>query len=193
MVSLLQQQAVNLQNESADNYLSSVSNESLEVLEHFGAESPKLLNDYSCALEDALIEQVRRGQAQHLVIKAAGEEHRAMNTLLTNPDELANYVNGFFGPRGPYPTMTDSEKQQFAVHQERAALEQYEQSSRSGVPPTFQRPQMEMPSPSKSSSAANTFWNNFSGIMDSNPEDAWKYLSQAPGQAFQSKMLVQDL
>ena len=29
-------------------------------------------------------------------------------------------------------------------------------------------------------------------MMDNNPEDAWKYLSQAPGAAFQQKMLVQD-
>lgn len=42
-----------------DDYLTQVSNESLEVLQHFGAEAPKLLNDYSCALEDALIEQVK--------------------------------------------------------------------------------------------------------------------------------------
>ena len=35
-----------------------VSDKSLEILEHFGYEAPKLLNDYSNALEDALINQV---------------------------------------------------------------------------------------------------------------------------------------
>ena len=190
---MLQQQAANLQSAGSDNYLAEISGESLEVLEHFGAEAPKLLNDYSCALEDALIEQVRRGQAQHLVIKAAGEEHRAMNHLLTNPDSLADYVNGFFGADGPYPTLTDAEAAELQALQQQQEMAQYEQASRSGVPPTFQRPQMDMPAPSRQGSAANTFWNNFSGIMDSSPEEAWKYLSAAPGAAFQSKMLVQDL
>ena len=45
-----------------DSYLSQISQESLEVLQHFGAEAPYLLNQYACAVEDALIEQVRRAQ-----------------------------------------------------------------------------------------------------------------------------------
>ena len=35
-----------------------LSDESLEIVQHFGLEAPKLLNDYSNALEDALIKQV---------------------------------------------------------------------------------------------------------------------------------------
>lgn len=46
--------------QAADPYLSGISDDSLEVLKHFGGEAPKLLNDYSCAVEDALIEQVKR-------------------------------------------------------------------------------------------------------------------------------------
>ena len=42
----------------SDAYLSQISDASLEVLEHFGAEAPVLLNQYACAVEDALIEQV---------------------------------------------------------------------------------------------------------------------------------------
>jgi len=30
-----------------------------DIIEHFGLDAPNLLNVYSCALEDALIEQVR--------------------------------------------------------------------------------------------------------------------------------------
>jgi hypothetical protein len=45
---------------NTDNYLSEISSESLEVLEHFGAEAPALLNKYSTAIEDALIEQVKK-------------------------------------------------------------------------------------------------------------------------------------
>ena len=35
-----------------------LSDDSLEIVQHFGLEAPKLLNDYSNALEDALINQV---------------------------------------------------------------------------------------------------------------------------------------
>ena len=93
----------------ATQYLSGISNESLEVLEHFGAEAPALLNTYACAVEDALIEQVQRGQSMTLMLQAAGEERTAMNLMLTDPDVLADYVNDFFGPQGPYPTETTEE------------------------------------------------------------------------------------
>ena len=60
------------------------------------------------------------------------------------------------------------------------------------VPQNFQRPQMDMPVPGHRENAATSFWGSFGDMMDNNPEDAWKYLSQAPNAAFQSKMLVQD-
>ena len=40
------------------------SDDALEVLTHFGFEAPLLLNRYACALEDALIEQVKKNQVQ---------------------------------------------------------------------------------------------------------------------------------
>ena len=193
---LLQQQAASLQQSApvSDSYLSQISDESLEVLEHFGAEAPQLLNTYACAVEDALIEQVQRGQSQALMLNAAGEERAAMNLMLTNPDVLADYVNDFFGPEGPYPTPTESELAQI---QEAAAREQFEQEiiaqEQGRVPQSFQRPEMEMPVPGRQQNAANDFWGGFSQMMDSNPEDAWKVLSQTPAEAFQTKMLVQDL
>ena len=33
-----------------------------------------------------------------------------MNLMLTNPDVLADYVNDFFGPKGPYPVETAAEE-----------------------------------------------------------------------------------
>jgi hypothetical protein len=51
---------------------------------------------------------------------------------------------------------------------------------------------MDMPTPGRQQSAANSFWGDFSELMDNNPENAWQYLSGAPAQAFQSKLLVQD-
>ena len=177
-----------------DAYLSQISDESLEVLEHFGAEAPNLLNTYACAVEDALIEQVQRGQSQSLMLEAAGEERSAMNLMLTDPDVLADYVNDFFGPEGPYPTLTEAEQYELANQQARAQFEAEILAQEQGqVPQNFQRPIQEMPTPGRQANAANDFWGGFGDMMDTNPEDAWKVLAQAPAAAFQQKMLVQDL
>ena len=129
-----------------------------------------------------------------LMLQAAGEERQAMNIMLTNPDVLADYVNEFFGPNGPYPTPTQEELHYMnqVAAEEQFANEIYQQEQNT-VPANFQRPQQGFPTPNRASNPANNFWNGFSSMMDNNPEDAWKYLSQAPGAAFQQKMLVQDL
>ena len=196
VASLLQQQAASLQQSApaaSDAYLSQISDESLEVLEHFGAEAPTLLNTYACAVEDALIEQVQRGQSMSLMLEAAGEERAAMNLMLTDPDVLADYVNDFYGPNGPYPTPTEAEaraRQQQARAQFEAEIIAQEQGN---VPQSFQRPEMDMPTPGRQVNEANDFWGGFSQMMDQNPENAWQYLSQAPQGALSAKMLVQDV
>ena len=128
------------------------------------------------------------------MLEAASEERSAMNIMLTNPDVLADYVNEFFGPTGPYPTETAEEtrvrQQQEARNQFESEIEAQEQGR---VPQQFQRPRMEMPTPGRQASAVNDFWGSFSEMMDSSPENAWKYLSQAPQGALQAKALVQDL
>jgi len=194
----VQQQAPS-QSQSAspsDSYLSQISDTSLEVLEHFGAEAPGLLNQYACAVEDALIEQVQRGQSMNLMLNAAGEERAAMNTMLTNPDVLADYVNEFYGPNGPYPTQTAEEAHASQLQAERAQFEaEIQAQEQRQVPANFERPQMNMPARGQaaSQSEGKNFWGDFSQLMDQNPESAWQYLSQAPQGALQSKMLVQDL
>ena len=95
----------------------------MEVLEHFGAEAPALLNNYACAVEDALIEQVQRGQNMNLMLDAAGEERAAMNIMLTDPDILADYVNDFFSEGGPYPVETAEEQAEREAYEYRAQLE----------------------------------------------------------------------
>jgi hypothetical protein len=193
---LLQTQAAQLQSAApaSDAYLSNISDESLEVLEHFGAEAPNMLNTYACAVEDALIEQVQRGQSMSLMLEAAGEERAAMNLMLTHPDVLADYVNDFFGPNGPYPTET---KEETAARQQYEARAQFEREiiaqEQGNVPQSFQRPEMAMPTPGRQVNAANDFWGGFSQMMDQNPEQAWQFLAQAPQGALQTKALVQDL
>ena len=166
----------------------------MEVLEHFGAEAPQLLNTYACAVEDALIEQVQRGQSMSLMLEAAGEERAAMNLMLTDPDVLADYVNDFFGPEGPYPTETPEETYQREQYEARAQFEAeiQAQEQQNGVPRNFQRPEMEMPTPGRQVNQANDFWGGFGQMMDNSPENAWKYLAQAPAGALQAKMLVQE-
>ena len=177
-----------------DAYLSQVSDQSLEVLQHFGAEAPILLNQYACAVEDALIEQVQRTQAQSLLLEAAGEERAAMNLMLTDPDVLADYVNDFFGPQGPYPTPTERELAEIQQYQARQQFEQeIVAQEQNAVPQNFQRPRQDMPQRGRAQNAANNFWGGFSQMMDNNPEDAWKVLSQADPRAFQQKVLVQDM
>lgn len=176
-----------------DSYLSQISDVSLEVLEHFGPEAPALLNNYACAVEDALIEQVGRNQSMDLMLDAAGEERAAMNLMLTDPDVLADYVNGFFGPEGPYPTDTPEEAAERAAYEAREQFAyELEQQEARAVPEAFQRPTMDMPTPGRQAAPNRTFWGDFSQMMDSNPEQAWQFLSGAPQQAFQNKMLVQD-
>ena len=51
-----------------DTYLNGISDDSLEVLHHFGAEAPSLLNTYACAVEDALINAVERNRALQIEI-----------------------------------------------------------------------------------------------------------------------------
>ena len=190
---LVQQAAQNGAAQAADGYLSGISDASLEVLEHFGAEAPALLNQYACAVEDALIEQVQRGNSMIHTLEAAAEERGAMNIMLTNPDVLADYVNDFFGPNGPYPTETPDET---AAREQMEARQQFEaeiEAQEMGrVPQQFQRPQMDMPTPGRQAAAAQDFWGTFGDMMDSSPENAWKYLSQAPQGALSAKMLVQD-
>ena len=129
----------------------------------------------------------------NLVLQAAGEERSAMNTMLTNPDVLADYVNQFFGMDGPYPTLTAAEAAQVnqyeQIRQFEAEIAAQEQRQ---VPANFQRPQMAMPA-RKQSSAANNFWGEFGQMMEQSPESAWQYLAQAPQGALQTKMLVQDI
>ncbi len=118
-----------------------------------------------------------------------------MNVMLTDPDVLADYVNEFYGPNGPYPTETPQEeaarKEVEARTQFAAEIEAQERSTQ--VPASFQRPQMDMPTPGRQANSANDFWGSFSSMMDNNPEQAWQYLAQAPQGALQTKMLVQDI
>lgn len=102
---------------SHDSYLDNISNESLAVLQRFGAEAPHKLSVYAWQLEDELKQALEtqktlrhqlayyREQVESLVprLQASKEMRQAMEAILTDPDELIQYVSRFFGPEGPYP------------------------------------------------------------------------------------------
>lgn len=204
-----------------DAYLDNVSNESLEVLSHFGPEAPFKLNTYSCQVEDALLEalshqqnQASAIQQQHEyitqvqdVLAAATADREAMLAILTDPARLADYTTEFFGPNGPYPTETPAEQAQRALAEgmiqqdgplmpaagnPRMDVTAQEQVPQQGQP--FQRPQMSMPQPGSAPRMAGNgnVWSQFSQVMDVAPQDAWKVLAQADPESIRTKLLFME-
>jgi hypothetical protein len=199
-----------------DSYLDNISNESLEVLSHFGAEAPVKLNQYACQVEDALLESLQHQQQQAIAIQqqheyiervqdvlaAASADREAMLTIITDPDVLSDYTTRFFGPEGPYPIETPAEQAQRSLQEgligQGDPLMPYAGNPRMEVAPQqFQRPQMPMPNPSGGGGgqrlAGNgNVWGQFSQLMDVAPQDAWKVLEQAGPDAVRSKILFME-
>lgn len=96
-----------------DSYLDSISNDSLQVLARFGPEAPARLMAYIGQLEGELNRHQRQvqelGQQREYVeklegyLQAAQTEIEALRKILTDPEQLIDYVSRFFGPEGPYP------------------------------------------------------------------------------------------
>ena len=80
-----------------------VSEASLEVIDHFGADAPAVLNNYACQIEDSLITTNQQLQEAVGILQEMSQEHKAYEQILTDPDVLADYTCEFFGPEGPYP------------------------------------------------------------------------------------------
>jgi hypothetical protein len=208
---------------AADGYLSAISDESLEVLSHFGAETPAKLNAYSIQVEDALLESLGHQQQQSQVIaeqrdyiervqavlQAASADREAMMTILTDPATLSDYTLKFFSEDGPYPVQTPAEAAQAALEQgmvqsgeplmpraENPRMDPYGEAlaQQQAQAQAFQRPQMPpMPNPAAASSGQiGDPWSQFSQLMDTNPQDAWKVLATAPADAVRRKVLFME-
>jgi len=109
---------------------------------------------------------------------AASEELQAFETLMTDGDLLADYVNDFFGPEGPMPIETSYDRLAADV-------------AESGY--SYQRPQMEMPAPGyQQAPSSEDFWTQFSEVSNRNPEMAWQVLQQMPQGAARSKLFIAD-
>ena len=113
-------------------------------------------------------------QAQRMDAMAA--RSGAMETILTNPDHLAEYTDRFFTE--VVPVDIDGDIQQ-------------------GQPQSYQ-PSYDMPAP-PASVGGNTQgvqpqqqWEAFSQVMNRSPENAWRYLHGMGPEALRSKLLFME-
>jgi len=176
-----------------------VSPESLEVINHFGADAPAVLNNYAVQVEDALITTNNQLQEAVGLLKEMSEEHKAYETILTDPDVLADYTCEFYGPNGPYPVEDDQAgqyvgNQGITQEQQAAALQQQQAAAQAQADPRFARPQMPVPPQPQAPENNGDFWNNFGALTDKDPANAWRYLNQAQQSPdiFRNKMLVME-
>ena len=176
-----------------------VSPESLEVINHFGADAPAVLNNYAVQVEDALITTNSQLQEAVGLLKEMSEEHKAYETILTDPDVLADYTCEFYGPNGPYPVEEESAGQYvgnagITQEQQIAALQQQQAAAQAQADPRFARPQMPVPPQPQAPENNGDFWNNFGALTDKDPANAWRYLNQAQQSPdiFRNKMLVME-
>jgi hypothetical protein len=163
-----------------------VSEASLQVIDYFGPDSPAILNNYACQLEDALITTNNQLiEAVNLLQELSGE-HKAYETILTDPDVLADYTCEFFGENGPYPI--PDEEIGYAPQQVQAVGQQYQR------PAAPQRPEMPIPPQPQAQGNPADFWNSFGSLADRDPSNAWRYLNAAQSnpEVFRQKLLVME-
>jgi hypothetical protein len=204
----------------ADRYLSGVSQESFEVLSHFGPEAPVQLNTYACQVEDALLEALQHQVAQaqliaqqrhyieevQRVLHAAAEERGKLRHILTDGEALSDYTVQFFGPDGPMPVSTPSDQAREALQQGMVQADGplmgqtlnpgfADEMARQGLlqRPDAVRPQFSMPQVGGGLQVSpQEFWSNFAAVSAAQPRDAWKVLAAAPLDALRAKVFVAE-
>ena len=165
-----------------------VSETSLEVINHFGADAPAVLNDYACQIEDALITTNQQLTEAVGLLQEMSTEHKAYEQILTDPDVLADYTCEFFGPEGPYP-----------VEEEQPSYGAPQAPTFAGQQPQVQaqapvRPEMPVPPQPQAPADPGDFWKDFGGAADRDPQNAWRYLNAAQQnpEVFRQKLLVME-
>ncbi|MBM3914351.1 MAG: hypothetical protein FJ351_07935 [Sphingomonadales bacterium] len=163
-----------------------VSDASLEVIDHFGPDVPAILNNYACQVEDALIQTNNQLIEAVNLLQELSNEHRAYQTILTDPDVLADYTCEFFGENGPYPV--SDEEVGYGNPQMQAVGQQYQR------PVAPQRPEMPYPPQPQQQGNPVDFWNSFGHLAERDPSNAWRYLNaaQANPEVFRQKLLVME-
>lgn len=163
-----------------------VSDASLQVIDYFGADAPAVLNNYACNIEDALI--VTNNQLVQAVnlLQELSAEHKAYETILTDPDILADYTCEFFGENGPYPIPDDAPAYGQQVGQQFVRP--------AAAPAVPGRPEMPVPPQPQAQGNPADFWRSFGSLADRDPANAWRYLNQASAnpEVFRQKLLVME-
>ena len=165
-----------------------VSETSLEVINHFGADAPAILNDYACQIEDSLITTNQQLQEAVGLLQEMSQEHKAYEQILTDPDVLADYTCEFFGPEGPYPV----EEENAAPAAPTFAGQQIQNPQIQAQAPV--RPEMPVPPQPQTPADPGDFWKDFGGAADRDPQNAWRYLNAAQQnpEVFRQKLLVME-
>jgi len=167
-----------------------VSPASLEVIDYFGPDAANVLNNYACELENHLI--VTNNQLIEAVglLQELGNEHRAYEAILTDPDILADYTCQFFGENGPYP-IPDEE---IGFVPPAGAINTGYRSMSRPEPQQFERPQMPVPPQPQAQGNPASFWDSFGTLAERDPANAWRYLNQASANpdVFRQKLLVME-
>ena len=181
---------------------SGVSDASLHVIDHFGADAPAVLNEYAVKVEDALVNTNQQLTKSVSLLKALNNEHKAYTKILTDPNVLADYTTKFFGPKGPYPVQKAAPSGQArpaSPQEQQAALRARANAGQRTVAqnpaaPAPRRPEMPVPPQPQVKGNPTTFWNNFGQAADRDPQNAWKYLSAAQQnpEIFRQKLLVME-
>ena len=152
-----------------------LSPETAAVVNHFGLEAPGILNQYATTLEDALIQQ-------QAVLESVAARASAMEQILTDGEQLADYTNRYFTEVEPIDL--DEAVASFTPEY------QYE----SEYTPRYD----QVPAIPANASAGirsvdpQTQWQGFGSVMNQSPDQAWRYLSQMSPDAIRSKLLFMD-
>jgi len=125
-------------------------------------------------------------EAVNLLQELSGE-HRSYETILTDPDVLADYTCEFFGENGPYP-IPDEEIGYSRAPQAQAVGQQFQR------PVAPQRPEMPVPPQPQAQGNPGDFWNSFGSLAERDPANAWRYLNaaQTNPEVFRQKLLVME-
>ena len=164
-----------------------VSDASLQVIDYFGADAPAVLNTYACNVEDALIQTNEQLVYAVNLLQEMSQEHRAYETILTDPDVLADYTCEFFGENGPYPVPDEA-----PVYGQQVGQQFVRPAG--AIPVAPQRPEMPAPPQPQAQGNPGDFWNSFGSLAERDPANAWRYLNQASAnpEVFRQKLLVME-
>lgn len=121
------------------------------------------------------------------LLQEMSAEHKAYETILTDPDVLADYTCEFFGQNGPYP-IPDEEIGYAPAPQVQPVGQQFQR------PVAPQRPEMPIPPQPQAQGNPTEFWNSFGSLADRDPSNAWRYLDVARTnpEVFRQKLLVME-